>query len=176
MPSPLPGHHARCPLITKQAPPGIKTPNIIQKSNPPADFEKYTHQLYLGIKMKTWIRDHKGLGSWTFIFLFSLEWTWRRSSRCSSVVMNRTSIHEDTSIIPGLAQWVGSCHELYCRSQTQLQSHITVAVHRPAAAAAIRPLAWEPTFALGVALRKKQNWRKVKSNNNKNSKRERECK
>ena len=30
-----------------------KTPNIIQKSNPPADFEKYTHQLYLGIKMKT---------------------------------------------------------------------------------------------------------------------------
>ena len=32
--------------------------------------------------------------------------------------------------IPGLAQWVKDwrCHELWCRSQTQLRSHIAVAL------------------------------------------------
>ena len=29
-----------------------------------------------------------------------------RSSHCGSVAMNLTSIHEDKSSIPGLAQWV----------------------------------------------------------------------
>ena len=28
------------------------------------------------------------------------------SSRCGSAVMNLTSNHEDSSLIPGLAQWV----------------------------------------------------------------------
>ena len=56
---------------------------------------------------------------------------------------NPTSIHEDTSSTPGLAQWVRiqCCHELWCR---------------PVATAPIRPLAWEPTYARGVAL-KRQN-------------------
>ena len=29
-----------------------------------------------------------------------------RSSHCGSVVMNPTSIHENSGLIPGLAQWV----------------------------------------------------------------------
>ena len=33
------------------------------------------------------------------------EWL-MRSSRCGSVVMNLTNIHEDVGVIPGFVQWV----------------------------------------------------------------------
>ena len=42
------------------------------------------------------------------------------------------------------------CHELWCRLQTQLRSRIAVAV------APIRPLAWQPPYAVGTALEKRQ--------------------
>ena len=48
------------------------------------------------------------------------------------------------------------CHELWCRSQTWLGSHVAVAWCRPAAPAPVRPLAWGPPYAAGAAL-KKQN-------------------
>ena len=50
-----------------------------------------------------------------------------RSSHCSS---NLTGIHEDAGLITVLAQWVmiWHCCELQHRSQTQLRSHISVAV------------------------------------------------
>ena len=54
-----------------------------------------------------------------------------RSSRCGSAVMNLTSIHEDMSSIPGLAQW-----------------------DKPVAVAPIGPLAQELPYAAGVALKK----------------------
>ena len=44
------------------------------------------------------------------------------------------------------------CRELWCRSQTWLGSGVAVAVGRPVAAAPIRPLAWEPPYAVGEAL------------------------
>ena len=52
------------------------------------------------------------------------------------------------------------CRELWCRSQTRLGSCVTGAVglwHRPAAAAPIQALAWEPPHASSAALKKKTN-------------------
>ena len=57
----------------------------------------------------------------------------KRSSCCGSAVMNPTNIHQDGCLIPGLSQWVKDlrvwcCHELWCRLQMRLGSHITVFV------------------------------------------------
>ena len=47
------------------------------------------------------------------------------------------------------------CHELWCRSRTSLRSRVAVAVVQ-AATAPIRPLACEPPYAAGVALKNKK--------------------
>ena len=53
-----------------------------------------------------------------------------RSSHCGSAETNLTSIHEtqvqSLASISGLRIW--HCHELWCRSQTQLRSHVAMAV------------------------------------------------
>ena len=64
------------------------------------------------------------------------------SSHHGSAVMNLTGIHEDASLIPGLTQLrIQHFHELCCRLQVRLGSHIPVLWCRPAAAALIWPLA-----------------------------------
>ena len=63
------------------------------------------------------------------------------SSHCGTVEMNLTRNHEVTGFIPGLAQWVEDPVLLWLWCM-------------PVAIALIRPLAWEPPYAVGVALEK----------------------
>ena len=72
--------------------------------------------------------------------------------------MNPTSIHEDVGLLPGLAQWfegsgvVPSCG---VGPRHSLDLALLWLWCRPAAAAPIRPLAWELQYAGGAALKKK---------------------
>ena len=59
--------------------------------------------------------------------------------------------------VPSLAPLSGlriqHCCELCCRPQTRLRSYVAVAVVQASFAAPIRPLAWEPPYVVGVALK-----------------------
>ena len=83
----------------------------------------------------------------------------------SQWLMNLTCI-QDKGSVPGLAQWVKlqHCHELWYRSQMWLESKCCGGgVCRPAATAQIQPLAWEPPYAAGGALKKQKRQNKNKN-------------
>ena len=76
------------------------------------------------------------------------------SSHQGSAVTNPTRNHEDTGLIPGLAQWVKDVAGVAV-SYGVGQKHGLDLVWLwlwPAATAWIQPLAWEPPCAVGVAL------------------------
>ena len=66
---------------------------------------------------------------------------------------NLTRNHEVVGSIPGLLSGlrIQRCHELWCRLQTWSDPTLLWLWCRPVAAAPIRPLAWEPPYAPGVA-------------------------
>ena len=71
-----------------------------------------------------------------------------RSSRCGSAETNLTRIHEDAGPIPGLTDMnSGVGHR--CGSDMGL---LWLGC-RPTAIALIRPLAWEPLYDAGAALK-----------------------
>ena len=81
-----------------------------------------------------------------------------------------------------MAQWLGTmrlrvrslpllsglgtqrCRELRRRSQARLGPALLWLWHRLAAVAPIQPLAWEPPYAAGVAVQKRQKDKKIKIN------------
>ena len=69
------------------------------------------------------------------------------------------SLCEDVGLIPSLTQWVKDPvlpqSMAWVTDVAQIQCHCTV-WYRPAAAALIRPLAWELLYTVGVALKRKK--------------------
>ena len=75
---------------------------------------------------------------------------------------NPTRNHEVVGSIPGLAQWVAvSCGVGHRRGSDPALLWLW---HRPATTARIRPLAWEPPYAVEVALEKAKRPKKKKKN------------
>ena len=66
-----------------------------------------------------------------------------RRSHCGSAVINPTALHEDAveSLPPFSGLRIQDCHELWCRSQTQLASGVAMALASSCSSYSITSLA-----------------------------------
>ena len=80
-----------------------------------------------------------------------------RSSSRGSAETNLTGIHGDTGLIPGLAQWVkGIALSCGVGCRCGLDPALLWLWHKLVATAPVQPLAWEPPYAMGANLKKKE--------------------
>ena len=98
------------------------------------------------------------LSAWELLYALSVALKKRSFHHGSKWLKNLTSIHEDTGLIPGLAQWVKDPVLLWLW-------------HKPSATDLIWPLAWEPLHAKDEALKRQK--QKNKKERNKEGKKER---
>ena len=75
---------------------------------------------------------------------------------------NPTRNHEVACSIPDLAQWVEVAVSCGVGCRRGLDPLLLWLWRRPAATALIRPLAWEPPYAIGSALEKAKKDKKIK--------------
>ena len=85
----------------------------------------------------------------------SVKWSPRSSCR-GSVQTNLTGINEDVGSILGLTQWlrIQRCHELWCRSQMRLGSHVAVAVVLAGTCSSDSTPSWRPSTDRGCSPKK----------------------
>ena len=108
------------------------------------------------LKFILWTRgSHKPVV--TLLWANKLEVSGGWSFCGGSAVMNPTSIHKDMGSILGLAQWVKGSSIVVSYGVGCIQSSDPALLQlccRLAAAALVRPLAWELQHAMGAALKK----------------------